>query len=1034
MGRIRTVLSFAFGLGGFVSFGAPVVLTPAEVSLEFEHRAWRHDEGLPDNRVRAILQTRDGYLWAATSQGLARFDGQKFTVFNHFNTPEFISDVCNALAEDSEGCLWAAAFDALIRKQGNRFTRFTPETGFALASFGDLCPSRDGGVMGGTYNFFGRIHGDQIELFRPSERTVFAVDEEEESGVVWLCTLEDGLIRYDPNQSRFETTPLGQDFERLPAVAICRGADGERWVLFAGPRTGKELHGPGCWLACFKDGRWVRSPDLERPDFVSDWKGGRFIARDSYETLWLPGSSNCLHRFVGGQIQLVPRDYAPTNNYVLCAYSDREGNLWLGTETGGIERWTRRKVVTYTASDGLANDNAWTVCQARDGSVWLGTDGGMTQVKQGGLSNIPLRNPWTQGYVRAIAEDRNGAIWAGTIRNLMYLSNGVLSSVRFPGEWFETKIRSLLPARDGGIWVGIVRGLTLLRDGRRTKYTKADGLGSDEVLALLEDRAGDLWAGTLGGGLSRLHAGRFTTYSKTNGLSSDNVWALHEDADGSLWIGTDNGLNRLNAGHITSFNAAQGLPATAVNCILEDDVGRFWMSHDRGLYWLRKQELIDAAAGRLATVHPVQYGEADGLRTLEFNGQKSFPAGCRTRDGRLWFPSTKGFAVVDPGIARFDEVTPLTVVERIRANGEIVLENGPSNQLRTNGPLAAALAPSPLRLAPGRGRVLEIHYTANTFVAAEKVRFKYRLRGFNKHWIEAGTRRDAYFTGLRPGNYEFEVIACNHHGVWPERGATIPLQLAPFYYQTWWFYTGCAAGFGGLVGLLVTWRVREVRKIQGLERVNALNEQRKQIARDIHDELGASLTHILQISSENGALLAGPEQGKAQTKQIASIAGEAIDNISEIVWANNPKYDTLEDLVAYLREYAAKFFAATSLQVRFDFPDAVPPRRVSGVFRRHLLLLVKEALQNIIKHAAASQVRFRLAHSDGLLELRIADNGRGFSLKNETGNGSADGPHPGNGLDNMRHRVTELNGTFDLQSESGKGTELRVSIPLTPCD
>lgn len=1028
MGRIRTVLSFAFGLGGLVSGAAPVMLDPAQVSREFEQRIWRHEQGLPDNRVKAILQTKDGYLWVATSQGLARFDGQKFVVFNHFNTPEFVSDVCNALAEDREGCLWVAAFDALIRRQGNQFTRFASQSGFYLTGVRGLCPSSNGGVMAATYTFFGRIHESEVELIIPARRNVFAVDEEEESGVVWLCTLEDGLIRYDLNQSKFETTPLGQDFERFPAMAICRGADGERWVLFAEPRTGGELHGPGCWLACFKNGRWIRSPDSERPDFVSDWKGGRFIARDSFGALWLPGSSNCLHRFVGGQIQLVPRAHAPTNDYVLCAYSDREGDLWLGTETGGLERWTRRKVETYSGNDGLAGDNAWTACQTRDGSVWLGTDGGITQVKDGRLINIPLRDPWTQGYVRALAEDNSGAIWAGTIRNLMCISNGVISDLKLPGEWFETKIRSLLPARDGGVWVGTVRGLTRLQNQQRAKYTKTDGLGSDEVLSLLEDRAGDLWVGTLGGGVSRLHEGRFTTYSKTNGLSSNNVWALHEDADGSLWIGTDHGLNRLNAGHITIFNTARGLPANGVNCILEDDVGRFWISHDRGLYWIRKQELVDVAAGRVARVHPVQYGEADGLRTLEFNGQKSFPAGCRTRDGRLWFPTAKGFAVIDPRRALFDDVAPLTVIERIRANGEIVLENGPSDQLRTNGPPDADLVPSPLRLAPGRGRMLEIHYTANTFIAAEKARFKHRLRGFSDHWTEAGTRRDAYFTGLHPGDYEFEVIACNHHGVWPDRGATVALQLAPFYYQTWWFYTGCAGGLAGLVGLLVMWRVGEVRKIQGLERVNALNEQRQQIARDIHDELGASLTHILQLSGENGSNLNHDAQSPAQTRQIAAIAEEAVDNISEIVWANNPKYDTLEDLVAYLREYAAKFFAATSLRVRFDFPETVPPRSVSGFFRRHLLLLVKEALQNIVKHASASQARVRLALNDGRLELRIADDGCGFSPNDANGNGS----HSGNGLANMRQRVAELHGAFHLQSEPGHGTELHVSIPLTP--
>jgi signal transduction histidine kinase len=327
-----------------------------------------------------------------------------------------------------------------------------------------------------------------------------------------------------------------------------------------------------------------------------------------------------------------------------------------------------------------------------------------------------------------------------------------------------------------------------------------------------------------------------------------------------------------------------------------------------------------------------------------------------------------------------------------------------------------------LELPPGGARVLEFHYTANTFVAPEKARFKYRLIGLDDNWIDAGTRRQAYFTSLRPGSYRFELLACNHQGIWQEQSAAVAFYVAAFYYQTWWFYVLCSAGAVVLVAFLVRRRARESRRIYELERVNALNEQRRRIARDIHDELGSSLTHIMRLS---GQARTTPERSAApdpHTERIASIAGEAVDNIGEIVWANNPEYDTLEDLVAYLREHAASYFTDTDTKVKFDFPETVPDRPVTGLFRRHVVMVLKEALQNVTKHAGAQSVRLRLAAENETLELDIADDGRGLPKGGTR--------RFGNGLTNMRQRVEELKGTFRVDSEPGKGTEIRVVIPL----
>jgi signal transduction histidine kinase len=326
-------------------------------------------------------------------------------------------------------------------------------------------------------------------------------------------------------------------------------------------------------------------------------------------------------------------------------------------------------------------------------------------------------------------------------------------------------------------------------------------------------------------------------------------------------------------------------------------------------------------------------------------------------------------------------------------------------------------------LPPGGGRLLEFRFTANTFLAPERARFRYRLHGLSENWVENGTRREVHFADLHPGSYAFEVIACNHHGVWPERGAVLAFQLMPYYYQTWWFYLVSATILGCVIAMGVTWRIRELRKIQELERANALNEQRKRIARDVHDDLGSSLTHILQLSQARGSSTLDSPSADSRARRIASIAEAAVDHMAEIVWANNPEFDTLEDLVAYLREYAANFIAATDLRARFDFPESVPAGAVSGLVRRHVLLILKEALQNVVKHAAARRVRVAVTLEDRHLRMVISDDGRGLP--------EGGGRRFGNGLVSMRSRVNELGGTFEISSQPENGTELKVRVPTT---
>lgn len=579
-------------------------------------------------------------------------------------------------------------------------------------------------------------------------------------------------------------------------------------------------------------------------------------------------------RYRNGNLELLPGPYQATEDYSLSAFFDRENNLWVGTDKSGLQRWVPRKIASLTTREGLAHENVWSVFQAHDGSWWVGTDGGVTQFRDGGATILKRQDGSTHKDVRAMAEDLDGTIWVGTMRSLECIRNSVSSPVKLPGEWFEEKIRALQPGRDGSMWVGTVRGLTRLFHGERTKYTTADGLGSDEVRAILEDRSGDLWVGTLGGGLSRLHEGRFTTLTTTNGLSSNDVWSLDEDSDGVLWAGTDNGLNRVDDGRITAIKQGEGLPELVINSIISDDLGGLWIGLERGICRLDRQQLGELASGQRATVDALQYDETDGMPSAETNGQKSYPSACKTRDGRLFFPTTQGVAIIDPAKLRSSEAPPLSAIKEVRANGRQMLGDAVSARI-TNGLDAGHESPGlDLNLPAGGARVLEFRYTANTFVAPEKARFKYRLVGLDDNWIEVDSRREAYFTDLHPGSYRFELLARNHRGVWQKKSTVLTFLVNPFFHQTWWFRGACLAIPLLLAGIALRWRARESQRISRLERSNALNEQRRRIAQDIHDELGASLTHIRHLSDPARRSLEQSEKLHLPNARIASIAEE----------------------------------------------------------------------------------------------------------------------------------------------------------------
>ena len=535
---------------------------------------------------------------------------------------------------------------------------------------------------------------------------------------------------------------------------------------------------------------------------------------------------------------------------------------------------------------------------------------------------------------------------------------------------------------------------------------------------IYETRYGTLWFGTGEAGAVRWrNAGSGSPgsqastrrYTTADGLANDRVFVFHEDEDGTLWIGTNNGLNRFRDGHFFTFRLEQGLFDNLINWLEEDDSGRLWFSCNHGVFRMDRAELNAVADGWKPRATATVYGVADGMLSPETNGENG-PAGCKARDGRLWFPTTEGVVVIDPRLIDDRDVRPPAVIEQVVADEQVVFGDG-----RPAGSNAPAL---PCRLGPGRGRVIQFRYTASSFADPKRVRFRYRLAPHDTDWRDETTERVACYTDVPPGNYRFQVEAASARGAWCEPPAEFPFSLAPRFIQTPWFPISWTLALLAVGGAIATWRLRWQRRAFVAEKNTALERERGRIARDLHDDLGASLTGLAL------ELEAARHLGRAEGEQLAQLAGDArgiAHSLRELSWTTNPRCDNVGSLGVFLGELTERFCAAAGLECKLELPPADNAQPVPARLRHDLLVLVKESLANAAKHARARCVSLQVTAANGELRLIVRDDGAGFDSAKTTG---------GSGLHNLRERMSHAGGSFVVSSAPARGTTITAAVPL----
>jgi signal transduction histidine kinase len=524
----------------------------------------------------------------------------------------------------------------------------------------------------------------------------------------------------------------------------------------------------------------------------------------------------------------------------------------------------------------------------------------------------------------------------------------------------------------------------------------------------------------LGGGVGRLKNGVIKQFRQTDGLSSDFVQCLHLDEDGALWIGTyGGGLDCLKQGHFSAIGVDQGLPNNYICAIEQDTSNNFWISSHDGIFRIQRSEISQCVSNKLSSVHPLVYGIGDGMPTLQCSGGFQ-PVSFRSSDGRLWFSTSTGVVLINPDDIKVNELPPPVHIEQMKIDGQAAAGINSTNGV--------------LQIPPGR-QSFEFDYTGISFISPEKMGFKYRLHGLDSDWTDAGTKRTVTYTYIPPGTYRFEVIACNSDGVWNNTGAGLAFTVHPYFWQTWLFRIGSGLAAAALLtsAVLGIARLRMRRKLERLERQRAIERERARIARDIHDNLGANLTRISLLSQFAHGELDNPKEAAVQLNRIYETTREMTRAMDEIVWAVNPEHDTLDSVVNYLGKFAQDYLGSLGIRCRLDLPVQLPQWLVTAEVRHHLFLAFKEALHNVVKHAAASEVSVSLTTTDRSFTLVARDNGRGFDPKAAAQKKTGEiGRSSGNGLPNMRARLEKIGGRCEIQSAPGTGTEIKFVVELMP--
>jgi signal transduction histidine kinase/ligand-binding sensor domain-containing protein len=971
----RLVLAVAVTLAA----AAPArALDPSRAASQYVLTKWGSRE-LQSNTVHALTQTRDHYLWVGTSTGVVRFDGARFTIFSNRNTPDFGDGGVTSLHQGPDGTLYLGTTSGgVVQHKDGAFAELPVRAGTGYVS--SLLTDHDGGlwiVRHGRTAY--RWKDGAFKILYTSGQGPGVIAEDKDGGL-WIGTRLIGLLRY--------TGKAGD-------------ARSEAFDVFA--REGMSEHAIQALLF------------------------------DRNGALWI-GTSHGLLRRNGARVDRFTTREGLSHDNVTALLEDRDGNLWIGTAGGGLNRLTNGRFSRLTSEEGLSDDDIRSLLEDHEGNLWVGTADGLNCVADGRFVTYGRFEGLDVPAAPSVIGSRRGGVWVGTgTAEVVHLrEDGTVRKISLPGGPGRDAVIALYEARDGSLWVSLDNGRVFqVRDGATVEHTPTNA-GSDfkvpivfedeggtvffvtgyglarvkgrvmtryrpEIPLLgyphhvLLDRQGTLWLAA-SRGLVRVRDGKSTILTEADGLPQRRVRWMIEDDDGTLWLATIGGLAHWKDGRFRALTVQQGLPENYLRFVVDDGRGHLWMNSTGQFFRVDKREVLEVLDGQRTRVSPLIFDASDGLRTTETILSNS--PGFRAGDGRLWFATAKGVSVVDPRRVDVDEPAPDVAIEGVTVDRDAVR--------RAEYP-------------PGRGEVT-IDYTALSFRAPAKVRFRHRLEGLDDDWVEAGTRRSAYYSNLPPGDYRFSVMASNTDGVWNGRATELGFRVQPPFHRRWSFYAAVLAA-----ALLAGFAAHRLRLGQMRARFAAIIGERTRIARELHDTLSQGLAGTgIQIDTAIQTIDEGPQAAREHMGLARLMVRTTLAEVRRSIWVLRAQTSKDSDGLGPTLESSLRQLTADSgLEATIDITGR--PRALPGELERNLLRIAHEAVTNAVRHAEAKSLTIGLEFDSEAVSLRVADDGRGFDP------GTVNGEHFG--ITGMSERASGMGGELEVQSRPGEGTRLRCRLP-----
>ncbi len=982
-------------------------LDPGKPVSEYAIEIWGAERGLDVFAIHSIIQSRDGFLWLGTDEGLVRFDGTQFIRFDRSNTPGMASDNITSVVQDDSGSLWMGTRGGgMLRYRDGTFTRYSGDDG---------------------------LPGDSVNCLY--------IDDE---GTLWIgldqgnvCTMRDGIFRTFPGFPAAAGMGIhtivreGRNLYASSATMLLAQRDGVDTVLVKGNasfvlRSLRRDSSGKIWIGASSGVYVLEGSALRRFETIPSGTSVAVpaIFDDSDGNLWIGTEGDGLYRYSRGRSSRLSLPDGLSSDRILSFCEDTEGNLWIGTRGGGLMRLRDNSISITTKEDGLSDEFVTTVLEGADSTLWIGTrDGGVNEMRNGVVVRSYAAIDGMPGnFIRALEEDRQGNIWVGTGTSLACLKKGNpggrRSVVRFGAAdgLPDFSVRALKVDRNGVLWVGSYGGGVLRMENGVFRSVDPDRriLPSENIRAIVEEADGTLWIGSQGG-LSRYSGGAWETFTADGGLAPNIVFTLHPGDDGTLWIGTySRGLYRYRNGEFRSIRKKDGLFDDVVYTILDDGLGYFWMTSNKGIFRVRKRDLDDFADVKIDRVVSQSYGVSDGMRSAECNGATQ-PAGWKGIDQTLHFPTVKGLASLKPGAMRANDTPPLVRIDLALADNDTL-------DISAGAVLGSGV------------RRLEIRYVGINFFAPEKIRFRYILEGFDDQWIDADTRRRVYYTNIPPGDYIFRVKASNSEGIWNETGASLAVRLPPQLHETWWFRISGALVLAA--GVVVFVRRREAaikadeRKKQDI-RAQMLELESRALRARMNPHFIFNALNAVQESILDGKT----EAACAYLSKFARLLRMILDHSGRSVVTLDQDLELLRlyveiESLRFDREFNPVFDVAEGL---LGGNYMIPP------------MLLQPFVENAIWHGLARKEGERrllvsASQSGDTILLTVEDNGIGRSRSAELKRGMPDA-HESKGVGLTQERIGALNAMraakaqlaiIDLTDDRGAaaGTRVELSLPI----